>query len=204
MLSNPRRLATAVALAVVVTAAAGCSGDSSTATTTRPSATVSAPSTSGPSTSSTNSPTTVPSGSGSTTPIGPAHTTNPTTGAGTPTSTAPPVVLSLGAATTNGVFFSPGRTLACMIGPNPGDQVRCASFSPTQLVTMTPDGTVTKCEGSSCGIGNPAAETKILPYGSATGDGTFTCVSSTTGFICTIASGQGFIISPTGIQSATP
>ena len=68
---------------------------------------------------------------------------------------------------------------------------------------MTADGTLTRCEGSSCALGNPAMDTKVLPYGSATGDGTFTCISSTAGFTCTVPSGKGFVISRTGIRTIT-
>ena len=101
----------------------------------------------------------------------------------------------------NGAFLSPTRNLGCQITLDPSSQVRCVSFSPPQLVTMTADGTVSKCVGSSCDLGNPAVETPVLAYGAAIGNSAFLCLSTTTGITCTIPSGQGFTISRSGIST---
>ncbi|HEY5108466.1 MAG TPA: hypothetical protein VII96_02525 [Acidimicrobiales bacterium] len=176
MTLTPRRLVTAGFLAAVLTAAAGCGSSSTSSTSTSP------PSTSAPTTS-------VPAGSTS------------TTLPGTTTTTGAPTVLPLAVATTNGAFLSPTKNLACLIAQSPSSQVRCASFSPPMLVTMTPDGTLTQCRGTSCELGNPALETKVLPYGSTTGNGTFTCASAPIGVTCTTSSGKGFLIAKSGIQA---
>lgn len=173
---TPHRLSTRVVLVAVGLVAVACGTSSTTASTTT-----------SPTPSSTSPPTsTAPPGSTSSAPR-------------TTATTAPPTVLPLVTATTNGAFLSPSRNLACLIAQNPSSQVRCASFAPPLLVTMTADGTKTTCSGPTCELGNPAAETAVLPYGSATGDGTFTCVSAANGFTCTIASGVGFRIAKSGI-----
>jgi len=174
----PRHLTSVLVLAAVLAGAAGCGHGSSTPSSVPPNST---PYPTGPSGSST--------------------TSEPTSGTGTTTtSTATPVmVLPLADATTNGAFLSPTRNLACLIAKSPASMVRCASFTPPLLVTMTPDGSFTPCQGNSCELGNPAEDTKVLPYGAATGDGTFTCSSSTAGFTCTITTGKGFAISRAGI-----
>ena len=172
---RPRRLATAVLLAAVLTAAAGCGSSTSTSTTTQPT-----------------------SGSTTTTPT--PGSTSSTPSSGPANSTAPAVVLPLATATSNGTFLSPTKNLACLIAQNPSNQVRCASFSPALLVTMTTDGTLTTCQGTSCELGNPALDTKILPYGSATGTASFTCVSTDVGITCTVPGGKGFTIARSGIQ----
>jgi len=177
-------LTSVLVLAAVLAGAAGCGHGSSTPSSLPPNST---PYPTGP--------------SGSSTTTGPNSPIGPTGGAGTTTTstTTPVVVLPLADAASNGTFLSPTRNLACMIAETPASMVRCASFSPPLLVTMTPDGSFTPCSGNACELGNPAVETKVLPYGAATGDRTFTCASSTAGFTCTIATGKGFAISRSGI-----
>lgn len=104
-------------------------------------------------------------------------------------------------ATANGAFLSPTTNIACNIDPAAPDPVRCATFSPPQLVTMDPTGGVTACRGRQCELGNPGAGTPVLPYGSATGSGPYLCVSATEGVTCTVSTGGGFLISRSGIQS---
>jgi len=111
------------------------------------------------------------------------------------------VAAPLSGATENGVFLSPSRNIGCIIyAPEGQDQVRCASFSPASLATMDPSGAVQTCSGGQCDLGNPAPDTPVLPYGSATGDGTFQCLSTTAGMTCTIVGHVGFTISRSGVE----
>jgi hypothetical protein len=130
--------------------------------------------------------------------IGPPSACTPGTVTGSATVT---IAAAVADNTANGAFLSPTRNLGCQIAQNPSSQVRCVSFSPPQLVTMTADGTRTQCTGNTCDLGNPAAETPVLPYGAAIGNSAFLCLSATTGITCTIPSGRGFTISRTGIRN---
>lgn len=103
-------------------------------------------------------------------------------------------------ATLNGAFVSPTKNLACYIDATVTDSVRCASFSPAWLVLMDATGSYRACSGNTCDLGNPAIETPVLPYGSATGAGPFQCLSTTTGVTCTVVGHKGFTISRSGIQ----
>ena len=116
-------------------------------------------------------------------------------------STAVTIAAPVAANTANGAFLSPTRNLGCQITQDPSSQVRCVSFSPPQLVTMTADGAITRCTGNSCGLGNPAMETPVLAYGAAIGNSAFLCLSSTSGITCTIPSGHGFTIARSGITT---
>jgi hypothetical protein len=117
------------------------------------------------------------------------------------TATATVVVSSpLAAATSNGAFLSPSKNIACEINPASDYQVRCATFSPPQLVTMSATGSLTTCTGNQCELGNPAPDTPVLPYGTATGEGPYQCLSSVSGISCTVTSGKGFRISRSGIE----
>jgi hypothetical protein len=112
------------------------------------------------------------------------------------------VAAPLSSATLNGAFMAPSTNIACIIySPDGKDTVRCASFAPPRLVTMDSTGAYQTCTGSKCELGNPAAETPVLPYGSATGDGTYQCLSSTVGMTCTIVGRIGFRISRSGVES---
>jgi hypothetical protein len=111
------------------------------------------------------------------------------------------VAAPLSGATLNGAFLSPSKNIACSIASHQGENtVRCASFAPPLLVTMGPTGAVQTCAGRQCELGNPAPETPVLRYGSATGDGTYQCLSSTVGMTCTVVGRVGFRISRTGVQ----
>jgi hypothetical protein len=103
--------------------------------------------------------------------------------------------------TANGAFLSPTRNLGCQITLDPSSQVRCVSFSPPQLVTMTTDGTLTQCTGTRCELGNPAMETPELAYGTAIANTAFLCLSTTDGITCTVPSGRGFTISRSGVTT---
>ena len=103
-------------------------------------------------------------------------------------------------ATLNGAFLSPTKNIACNIEPAAPVPVRCATFSPPQLVRMDPGGSITTCSGSQCDLGNPASGAPVLSYGIATGSGPYQCVSAVTGMTCTVTGGKGFTISRIGIQ----
>lgn len=109
------------------------------------------------------------------------------------------VAAPLSSATLNGAFLSPSRNIGCFIDATETDSVRCATFSPPQLVTMGTTGSFDTCAGSACNLGNPAMETPVLPYGSATAGGPFQCLSTEGGMTCTVAGHKGFTISRSGI-----
>ncbi len=110
------------------------------------------------------------------------------------------VAAPLSTATVGGMFSSPTRNIVCQIRTTDNSQVRCASFAPAHLVEMAADGTYTSCSGSQCQLGNPGPGVPVLPYGAATGDGPFLCLSATSGVTCTITSGKGFTISRSGVR----
>lgn len=107
----------------------------------------------------------------------------------------------LSEATFNGAFVSPSKNIGCYIEETPPGSLRCATFSPPRLVTMDASGTFETCSGNQCNLGNPAMETPVLPYGSATAGGPFQCLSSEAGMICTVAGHKGFALSRAGVES---
>lgn len=115
--------------------------------------------------------------------------------------TATVVVASLlTSATLNGAFFSPSKNIACLIDVVANQLVRCATFAPPRLATMTASGSFATCSGSRCELGNPSPATPVLAYGAATGAGPFQCVSTVSGVTCTVTGGVGFMISRSGIS----
>jgi hypothetical protein len=56
------------------------------------------------------------------------------------------------------------------------------------------DGSLTECTGVNC-LSNAGVNTPTLAYGQSITLGPFTCASSTAGIKCTVASGDGFLIS---------
>jgi hypothetical protein len=116
-------------------------------------------------------------------------------------STTTTVIVSspLQTATLNGAFLSATSNIACNINPSSPNPVRCATFSPPQLVTMDPSGSISTCTGGQCELGNPGLGTPVLLYGSATGAGPYQCVSATNGVTCTVTGGKGFRISRSGV-----
>ncbi len=110
------------------------------------------------------------------------------------------VSFPLQSVTSNGAFISPTGNIACLIDVTSTNSVRCVTFSPPQLVTMTSTGVLSTCTGSQCELGNPGLDTPKLTYGTATGAGPFQCLSTTNGITCTVASGEGFTIARTGIK----
>ncbi len=103
-------------------------------------------------------------------------------------------------ATLNGAFVSPTANIGCYIDPTPPGSLRCASFSPPRLVTMDAGGATQTCSGSQCDLGNPAMETPVLPYGSATAGGPFQCLSTQQGMVCTVLGHKGFELSRSGVR----
>jgi hypothetical protein len=109
----------------------------------------------------------------------------------------------LSQATLNGAFVSPSKNIACSIDETPPGSVRCATFSPPQLVTMDATGSFHTCSGRQCELGNPAMETPVLPYGAAAAGGPFQCVSSEAGMTCTVTGHRGFEISRSGVDAVS-
>ncbi len=106
---------------------------------------------------------------------------------------------TLSDATLNGAFLSPSKNVGCYIDQTLPGELRCATFSPPQLVTMDGSGSIRTCTGRQCELGNPAMETPVLPYGSATAGGPFQCLSSEQGMICTVVGHRGFELSRSGV-----
>ena len=107
----------------------------------------------------------------------------------------------LATATSNGAFLSPTKNIACVINPAADYLVRCVTFSPPQLVTMSSTGSLSTCSGKQCALGNPSPDEPVLPYGAATGEGPSQCLSSVSAMTCTVTSGKGFRISRSGIEA---
>ncbi len=136
-------------------------------------------------------------GAASTTPGGSTSPTTDPTGGGTgPTGTLPVI-----AATSDGGFLSPDHQVACLLAIDPSDQVRCVSFPSSTLVVMTPDGSLTRCTGSTCALGSRDPGYKVLASGTATGTDAFRCASTAAGITCTVPSGSGFTVSGSGLRS---
>ena len=70
----------------------------------------------------------------------------------------------------------------------------CLTISPPKSVTLKTDSTLTECTGVNC-LSNAGTNTPTLAYGQSITLGPFTCASSTAGIKCTLASGDGFLIS---------
>ena len=111
------------------------------------------------------------------------------------------VAAPLSDATLNGAFVSPTKNIACYIDPASGGSLRCATFSPPRLVTMDATGSVKTCSGPQCNLGNPAMETPVLPYGSATAGGPFQCLATEQAMLCTVIGHKGFALSRSGVQT---
>ncbi len=61
-------------------------------------------------------------------------------------------------------------------------------------MTLAADSTLVECTGVNC-LSNAGLNTPTLAYGQSITLGPFTCASSTAGMKCTLASGDGFLIS---------
>jgi hypothetical protein len=58
------------------------------------------------------------------------------------------------------------------------------------------NSSITECTGTTC-LSNAGVDTPTLAYGQSVTLGPFTCSSSTAGIKCTLANGDGFLISST-------
>ena len=100
---------------------------------------------------------------------------------------------------TRGGFYSPSRDIGCEIDDTPpAASIYCQTINPQRSATLNENGSVAVCNGVAC-LGNPALNTPTLPYGTATGSGSYLCVSEVSGMTCTMAGGKGFKISSAGV-----
>jgi hypothetical protein len=105
-------------------------------------------------------------------------------------------------------FFSPSKNISCEIDNGASSAMTgafCLTMSPPKSVQLKSDSTLTECTGVSC-LGNAGENTPTLAYGQSISLGPFTCASSTAGITCTLANGDGFLISSsatTALGSAT-
>jgi hypothetical protein len=95
-------------------------------------------------------------------------------------------------------FYSPSKNISCEIDNNVGTSAvtsaLCLTISPPKSVTLQADSTLTECTGVNC-LSNAGTNTPTLAYGQSITLGPFTCSSSTAGMKCTLANGDGFLIS---------
>jgi hypothetical protein len=140
-----------------------------------------------------------PSTSSSTTTSTSAATTSTTSPSTTSTSSQSSGTL-VPQTSTSTEFYSPSKNISCEIDNNFGSSsltsALCLTLSPPKSVTLKTDSTLTECTGTSC-LSNAGENTPTLAYGQSITLGPFTCASSTAGIKCTLASGDGFLISST-------
>ena len=95
-------------------------------------------------------------------------------------------------------FYSPSKNISCEIDNNFGSSAMtsalCLTLSPPKSVTLMTDSTLNECTGVNC-LSNAGENTPTLAYGQSITLGPFTCASSTAGMKCTLANGDGFLIS---------
>ena len=126
-------------------------------------------------------------------------TSHSTTSSGSPTSG------TLVPQTSSGTeFFSPSKNISCEIdsnfGPSAITSTLCLTIAPPKSVTLGADGTLTECTGVTC-LSNAGENTPTLDYGMSITLDPFTCSSSTAGIKCTLADGDGFLISSSAITA---
>ena len=101
-------------------------------------------------------------------------------------------------------FLSPSKNISCEIdynfGPSAITSTLCLTISPPKSVTLKTDSSLTECTGVDC-LSNAGTNTPTLAYGHSITLGPFTCASSTAGIKCTLASGDGFLISSSAITA---
>jgi hypothetical protein len=97
-------------------------------------------------------------------------------------------------------FYSPSKNISCEIdykfGSSDLTSALCLTISPPKSVTLMTDSSLTECTGVNC-LSNAGENTPTLEYGQTVTLGPFTCASSTGGIKCTLANGDGFLISST-------
>jgi hypothetical protein len=95
-------------------------------------------------------------------------------------------------------FLAASMQGGCSMSPT---LVTCMSYAtPAQVVTLDPDGGVAICAGTAaaCHEGNFGEDAPQYDTGQSLTDGPFRCEVLATGVRCTVlASGKGFVISPT-------
>ena len=100
-------------------------------------------------------------------------------------------------------FVSPSKNISCEIdsnfGPSAITSTLCLTVSPPKSVTLGADGTLTECTGVTC-LSNAGVNTPTLAYGMSITLAPFTCSSSTAGIKCTLANGDGFLISSAAVM----
>jgi hypothetical protein len=137
-----------------------------------------------------------PSNSSTTTPSSPATTSSSAPGTTASTSQTPGTLVPQTATATE--FYSPSKNISCEIDDNLGASAitgaLCLTISPPKSVTLKTDGSLTECTGVNC-LSNAGTNTPTLAYGQSITLGPFTCASSTAGMKCTLANGDGFLIS---------
>jgi hypothetical protein len=101
-------------------------------------------------------------------------------------------------------FYSPSKNISCEIDNNLGasalTSTLCLTVSPPKSVTLMTDSTLNECTGANC-LSNAGENTPTLAYGQSITLGPFTCASSTAGIKCTLASGDGFLISSQAVTA---
>ena len=98
-------------------------------------------------------------------------------------------------------FLSPSRNISCEVNYQRSgltDDAYCQTMEPAQSATLSANGVLTPCNGTSC-LGNPAENTPTLGYDQTAAVGPFSCTSKQDGVTCTVSSGRGFTISNAGI-----
>ena len=128
----------------------------------------------------------------------PSHSTTSSSSPGTTSSTSETSGTLVPQTATGTEFYSPSKNISCEIDSNFGTSAitsaLCLTISPAKTVTLKTDGTLTECAGDAC-LSNAGANTPTLVYGQSITLGPFTCASSTAGMKCTLANGDGFLIS---------
>ncbi len=131
-------------------------------------------------------------------------TTTSSSSAGTTSSTSQTSGTLVPQTPTGTEFLSPSKNISCEIddnfGPSAITSTLCLTISPPKSVTLKTDSSLTECAGVNC-LSNAGTNTPTLAYGQSITLGPFTCASSTAGVKCTLASGDGFLISSSAITA---
>jgi hypothetical protein len=145
-----------------------------------------------------------PSSSSSSSTTTTTHSTTSSSSAGTTSSTSPTSGTLVPQTATVTEFLSPSKNISCEIDDNSGStaitSTLCLTISPPKSVTLKTDSSLTECTGVNC-LSNAGTDTPTLAYGQSITLGPFTCASSTAGVKCTLASGDGFLISSSAITA---
>ena len=94
-------------------------------------------------------------------------------------------------------FYSPSKNISCEVssGGERGAYAFCQSLQKPRSVTLSEQGTLKVCDGTTC-LGDPPEDAFELGYGKTVEVGNFKCTSKQTGMRCTVSpSGNGFELS---------